>query len=120
MTNQEVFDYAVQFNTIVDDWACDVNPMTGEMESNAGVESLVYVEGFDSYYSVIHTSDMTCVLDPESDAVAWTQEQVNMFMGIDDESRHHMDLAEADEISLIDDAELDAKDDTEDPEYPFK
>lgn len=121
MTNQEVFDYAMQHNTIIDDWICDINPETGEVESNGGIESLIRIKENNAHYAVVHTSDLSTVYRPDSDAVQWSDEELREFFGIDESSKRQMDLAEADEISLIDDAERDdAEDDTNNDGYPFK
>ena len=41
MTNQEMWDAGTEKTT----WSCDINPITGEVESNGGVEHLMDYEG---------------------------------------------------------------------------
>ena len=45
----------------IDNWACDVNPETDEIESNGGVEHFVYYKG--RYYLIITTWDDKIVSD---------------------------------------------------------
>lgn len=34
----------------IEDWSCDVNPETGEIESNGGIEHLIYFKPQDGFY----------------------------------------------------------------------
>jgi len=55
-TNQEVF----QGGHVLDFWACDINPLTGAIESNGGVECRI------SYENVVYHVIVADALDKHS------------------------------------------------------
>lgn len=65
MTNSQVFVYG----DIVDDWPCDVDPVTGDPKTNGGVEHLVRFRGKE--YLIITDWDRIVVFRPEEEATPW-------------------------------------------------
>lgn len=61
-TNQDVFLNGDK----ITDWACDVDPDTGEHEPNGGVENLIEYKG--GLYLIISSWDGGTILNPDSRA----------------------------------------------------
>lgn len=57
VTNQFVYDNG----EVVDSYPCDIDPVTGETESNGGVEHIVQYK--DKFYAVITSWDGDVVYD---------------------------------------------------------
>lgn len=62
ITNTEVYFDGEQ----VDSWACDIDPETGEMQSNGGVEHVISYK--DKHYRVITSWDGETIYNPDGKA----------------------------------------------------
>lgn len=51
---------------VIDSWACDIDPETGEMQSNGGLEHVV--EYKDKIYKVITSWDGETIYNPDGKA----------------------------------------------------
>jgi len=73
--NEEKLTNAFVFKNgdVLDKWPCDVNPETGEQESNGGTENLIEYE--DKKYLIVSDTNGDVILNPEELATEKTEDE---------------------------------------------
>lgn len=100
MTNKQVFEEG----QIIEHYPMDINPFTGEMKSNGGIEYLIQIDN--TVYS-IQTDWDNNITDPNGTPMVISVDAAKFIKDVyGNESSHPNDIAEAEEQLKRDDDEL--------------
>jgi len=103
MTNKQVFEEG----QIIEHYPMDINPSTGEMKSNGGIEYLIQIDN--NVYS-IQTDWDNNITDPNGTPMVISVDAIKFIRDVyGTETSHLNDIAEAEEQLKRDDDELNAQ-----------